>query len=99
MKAACKVQYSSPGAPSSSSQVSQENGIRPNDLLDRILVVKLAGSKFGTPEDIAQMTNQFDETTKLRFNNATEASYIRVGTVRDKDPAFNIRSGQLKLPG
>ena len=66
---------------------------------DRIPVVKLAGSKFGTPEDIAQMTNEFDKTTKLRFSNPAEPSYIRFGTVKDRDLAYNIKSGQLKLPG
>ena len=45
------------------------------------------------------MTNEFDKTTKLRFNNPTEPSYIRFGTVKDRDLAFNIKSGQLKLPG
>jgi len=61
--------------------------------------VKLAGSKFGTPEDIAQMTKDFDKSAKLRFKNPTEPSYIRFGTVRDRDPAFDIKSGQLRLQG
>ncbi|KIK93909.1 hypothetical protein PAXRUDRAFT_486725 [Paxillus rubicundulus Ve08.2h10] len=60
---------------------------------------KLVGSKFGTKEDIDQMTGEFDKTTKHRFSNPTEPSYIRFGTVRDRDAAFNIKSGQLKLPG
>ena len=60
---------------------------------------KLLGSKFGTMEDITQMKSEFDKTTKLRFSNPSEPSYIRFGTVRDKDPAYDIRSGQLKLPG
>ena len=64
-----------------------------------IVVVKLVGSKFGAPEDIAQMMNEFDKTTKLRFNNPDEPSYIRFGTVKDRDLAFNIKSGILKLPG
>ncbi|KAG6369907.1 hypothetical protein JVT61DRAFT_13374 [Boletus reticuloceps] len=65
----------------------------------QLLTVKLTGSKFGTPEDVAQMTSEFDKTTKLRFNNPTEPSYIRLGTVKDRDLAFNIKSGQFKLPG
>lgn len=60
---------------------------------------KLHGYKFGTKEDITQMKNEFDKTTKLRFSNPNEPSYIRFGTVRDKDPACDIRSGQLKLSG
>lgn len=64
-----------------------------------VVSVKLAGSKFGTPEDIAQMTSEFDKTTKLRFNNSTEPSYIRFGSVKDRDLAFSIKSGLLKIPG
>ncbi|KAI6046254.1 hypothetical protein EDC04DRAFT_2598079 [Pisolithus marmoratus] len=60
---------------------------------------KLQGSRFGTEEDIAIMKSEFDKTTRLRFSNPNEPSFIRFGTVRDKDPEYNIRSGQLKLPG
>ncbi|KAF9234834.1 hypothetical protein BU15DRAFT_78667 [Melanogaster broomeanus] len=60
---------------------------------------KLRGSKFGTKDDIDQMTSEFDKTTKPRFSKPFEPSYIRFGTVRDRDIAFNIKSGQLKLPG
>lgn len=72
-----------------------------NDLpvSDLSFAEKLQGSKFGEDEDVKAMTKIFDETAKLRFSNPSEPSYIKFGTVRDKDPAFNIRSGQLKLPG
>ncbi|KAG1810862.1 uncharacterized protein BJ212DRAFT_1376413 [Suillus subaureus] len=60
---------------------------------------KLSGSRFGTPEIVQQMTDIFDKTTKFRFRNPEESSYIRFGTLRDKDTQFNIRSGQLKLNG
>ncbi|KAF8959252.1 hypothetical protein BDZ97DRAFT_1667388 [Flammula alnicola] len=49
--------------------------------------------------DVPHITNCFDKTTKLRFRNAEENQYIKFGTLRDKDPALNIRSGQLKLLG
>ncbi|KIK16840.1 hypothetical protein PISMIDRAFT_250101 [Pisolithus microcarpus 441] len=45
------------------------------------------------------MKNEFDKTTKLRFSNPNDPSFIRFGTVRDRDLEYNIRSGQLKLPG
>jgi len=45
------------------------------------------------------MTDCFDKTTKHRFGNPDEPSYIKFGAARDKDPKFNIRSGQLKLLG
>ncbi|KIM86828.1 hypothetical protein PILCRDRAFT_816085 [Piloderma croceum F 1598] len=60
---------------------------------------KLEKSRFGTPEDISNMISCFDKSTKLRFRNADEPSYIKFGGVRDKDPVVGIRSGQLKLPG
>jgi len=60
---------------------------------------KLRGSKFGSHEDIVQMTDCFDKTTKHRFRNPDEPSYIKFGAMRDKDTNYDIRSGQLKLPG
>lgn len=48
---------------------------------------------------ISQMVSIFDTSTKLRFSNERDPAFIRFGTTRDKDPAFNIRSGQLKLMG
>ncbi|KAF7970806.1 hypothetical protein HWV62_22810 [Athelia sp. TMB] len=63
------------------------------------LAEKLAKSKYGSPEDLNNMTSVFDKTTKLRFRNPDEPSYIKFGGVRDKDPDVGIRSGQLKLPG
>lgn len=64
-----------------------------------LLQEKLSGSIFGTPEIIQQMTDTFDMSTKLRFCNPEDPTYIRFGTVRYKDPQFNIRNGQLKLNG
>lgn len=45
------------------------------------------------------MTEIFDKTTKVRFRDADEPQYIKFGSVQDKDPDYNIRSGQLKLSG
>ncbi|OJA12689.1 hypothetical protein AZE42_10332 [Rhizopogon vesiculosus] len=64
-----------------------------------LLKSKLSGSDYSSPEMIAQMTNIFDKTTKLRFRRPDESSYIKFGTTRDKDPRYDIRSGQLKLSG
>lgn len=60
---------------------------------------KLANSLYGSPEMVQQMKAIFDNTTKLRFRDADEPQYIRFGTVRDKDPEHDIRSGQIKLAG
>ncbi|KAG1846570.1 hypothetical protein DFJ58DRAFT_705635 [Suillus subalutaceus] len=64
-----------------------------------LLQEKLSGSRFGTPDVVQQMTDIFDSTTKLRFRNPEDPSYIKFGTVRDKDPQHDIRNGQLKLSG
>ncbi|KAJ7057214.1 hypothetical protein C8F01DRAFT_1061528 [Mycena amicta] len=61
------------------------------------LEVNLRNSKyFGVVAEIAEC---FDQTTKLKFRNPEEFSYIKFGTLRDQDPAFNIVNGQMKLPG
>ena len=49
--------------------------------------------------DIPHIAKIFDKTTKLRFRNADEPHYIKFGSIRDRDPLLNIRSGQLKLLG
>ncbi|KAI9573194.1 hypothetical protein HD554DRAFT_2059684 [Boletus coccyginus] len=60
---------------------------------------KLANSQYGSPDIVQQMKEIFDQTTKLRFRDADGPQYIKFGTVRDKDPQYGIRSGQLKLTG
>ncbi|KAF8833157.1 hypothetical protein BDN67DRAFT_1017878 [Paxillus ammoniavirescens] len=60
---------------------------------------KLANSRYGAPNIIQQMKDIFDTSTKLRFRDPKEYQYIKFGTVRDKDPQYDIRSGQLKLAG
>jgi hypothetical protein len=59
----------------------------------------LKRSRFNNPEDLDNMTSEFDKKSKLRFRNPGEPSYIKFGGVRDKDLAVGIRSGQLKLDG
>ncbi|KAF8132019.1 hypothetical protein EV363DRAFT_1479998 [Boletus edulis] len=63
------------------------------------LKAKLANSRYGSPDVVQQMKEIFDKTTKLRFRDAGDPQYIKFGTVRDKDPQYDIRSGQLKLAG
>ncbi|KAK0222695.1 hypothetical protein EDD85DRAFT_860782 [Armillaria nabsnona] len=57
----------------------------------------LANSRFVQEVDV--ISECFDRTTKLRFRNADEPAYIKFGGMRDRDPDFGIRSGQLKLEG
>ncbi|KAI6158098.1 hypothetical protein BKA82DRAFT_4326253 [Pisolithus tinctorius] len=64
-----------------------------------LLTEQLHGSRFGTEEYITLMKNVFDKTTKFRSSNSNDPSFIHFGTVGDRDPEYNIPSGQLKLPG
>ncbi|KIK93923.1 hypothetical protein PAXRUDRAFT_785589 [Paxillus rubicundulus Ve08.2h10] len=60
---------------------------------------KLANSRYGAPDIVQQMKEIFDTSTKLRFRDPGDPQYIRFGAMRDKDPQYDIRSGQLKLAG
>ncbi|KAG1830170.1 hypothetical protein EV424DRAFT_1581208 [Suillus variegatus] len=60
-----------------------------------LLQEKLSGSEhYSNPEIIAQMTETFDNSTKLRFCKPNEPKF---DTIRDKDLKYNIQSEQLKL--
>ena len=95
----CRGQYSLPAELKYFSKVLDYLSSCPRDTIPIIFAGKLEGSRFNTPEDIENMTKCFDKTTKLRFRNPGEPSYIKFGGVRDKDPVIGIRSGQLKLAG
>ncbi|KIJ11256.1 hypothetical protein PAXINDRAFT_15796 [Paxillus involutus ATCC 200175] len=60
---------------------------------------KLANSRYGAPDIVQHMKDIFDTSTKLRFREPKDSQYIKFGSVRDKDPKYDIRSGQLKLAG
>ncbi len=57
----------------------------------------MKGSRFA--EEVGNIAECFDKTTKLRFRNAEEPAYVKFGSMKDKDLALDIRSGQLKLAG
>jgi len=60
-----------------------------------LLQEKLRGSLF---DDIDDIVNRFDKSTKLTFkNDESEFSYVQVGTRRDNDPSVGVRFGRLKL--
>ena len=67
----------------------------PPDLYD--VADHLRDTKFEA--DILQITDKFDQSTKLRFVGPDEAQFIRFGRWSDSAPELNIRAGQLKLPG
>ncbi|PPQ65510.1 hypothetical protein CVT24_010806 [Panaeolus cyanescens] len=50
-------------------------------------------------DDIDDILEAFDDTTKLRFRDPQDPQYVRFGGVGDNDTSVNIRFGQLKLKG
>lgn len=60
---------------------------------------KLSGSIYGTPENITQIAERFDETTKRTFRSVDDKCMVQFGSPRDTDAAHDIRSGRLKLAG
>jgi hypothetical protein len=60
---------------------------------------KLEGSVYGIDEQINDMSDIFDKTTKRLFRNPEEPCFIKFGARRDKDLRFGIVNGQLKLSG
>ena len=45
------------------------------------------------------MMEQFEKATKATFRNPVDPSFIRFGSMRDRDDAVGIRSGQLRVDG
>lgn len=60
---------------------------------------KLQNSTFGNDDDINAMIEHFDRSTKPRFKDPEERSYVKFGSMRDRDPAVGIKNGQLQLSG
>ena len=63
------------------------------------MLEKLKGSKYGADEQIKQISDRFDETTKKTFRSSEDVCLIAFGTTMDKDVQYGIRSGKLKVPG
>ncbi|KAJ2932470.1 hypothetical protein H1R20_g4610, partial [Candolleomyces eurysporus] len=60
---------------------------------------KLKGCKYGTPDSLDHITRQFDEKTKRLFRDSKDTQFVPFGSPFDKDPAYGIRNGQLRLTG
>ena len=45
------------------------------------------------------MLDSFERSTKPTFKDPADRSYIKFGSMRDRDDAVGIRSGQLALEG
>jgi len=62
---------------------------------------KLKDSKYNTPEDVAVISQKFDEGVKKVFSTSNRDlnQYIKFGSLRDNDPSVGIKAGKLALTG
>ena len=45
------------------------------------------------------MLDHFDKSVKPTFKDSAERSFIKFGSMRDRDPLVGIRSGQMVVEG
>ncbi|KAI0086044.1 hypothetical protein BDY19DRAFT_376420 [Irpex rosettiformis] len=76
-------------------QGSTRVNVRAGDFLK----AKLKNSKYGNDEDLKGMLDHFDKSAKPTFKDSAERSFIKFGSMRDKDPAVGIRNGQVVVEG
>ncbi|EKM51017.1 uncharacterized protein PHACADRAFT_32060 [Phanerochaete carnosa HHB-10118-sp] len=62
-------------------------------------LAKLCNSKYGNEEDLKTMLESFERSTKPTFKDPSDRSFIKFGSMRDRDPDVGIRGGQLTLEG
>ena len=60
---------------------------------------KLQGWEHSTPDEIAEFTREFDQTTKLVIKSDQEFAYVKVAGRKANLPKYNISFGKLKLTG
>lgn len=63
------------------------------------LLAKLAESKYGYYDEVKNMVDSFEKYTKPTFKDSNDKAFIKFGSMRDRDPEFGIRNGQLILEG
>ncbi|KAH7100091.1 hypothetical protein BKA62DRAFT_801966 [Auriculariales sp. MPI-PUGE-AT-0066] len=64
---------------------------------EKMLRIKLAGSKYSDDEYINEIMAVFERKTKRKFDGSSDPSVIAFGRVRDNDPDFNISKGRITL--
>ncbi|KAH8110514.1 hypothetical protein DFH11DRAFT_1514361 [Phellopilus nigrolimitatus] len=60
---------------------------------------KLRNSRYGSDEQVKQIGDRFDETTKKIFKDLQDTCLVPFGSIADKDLENGIRAGKLKLFG
>ncbi|PPQ99003.1 hypothetical protein CVT24_003485 [Panaeolus cyanescens] len=64
---------------------------------EALLDTLLKDSKFSV--DLKHIAQSFDKSTKHVFKSSDDWQFIKFGSPSDRDESYNIRRGQLKLPG
>lgn len=77
----------------------RDNTFCVHGLSSDLRIVKLKGSQYSRPESLDHITKQFDEKTKRLFRDKKDTQFVPFGSPFDKDPAYGIRNGQLRLTG
>lgn len=70
-----------------------------SDPLTKSFLAKLAESKYGYYDEVKNMVDSFEKYTKPTFKDSNDKAFIKFGSMRDRDPEFGIRNGQLILEG
>ncbi|THG96744.1 hypothetical protein EW026_g5140 [Hermanssonia centrifuga] len=76
-----------------------QGSTRVNVRAERFLRAKLGNSRYGNEEDIKTMLESFEKSAKPTFKEINDRSFIKFGSMRDRDPDVGIRSGQLTIDG
>ncbi|KAF8655074.1 hypothetical protein AX16_003239 [Volvariella volvacea WC 439] len=50
-------------------------------------------------EEIPTMVRHFDQSGKLTFRNINDVTYLKFGSMKDRDVKYNIRAGKMPLVG
>ncbi|KAJ7578245.1 hypothetical protein C8J56DRAFT_969491 [Mycena floridula] len=67
------------------------------DQAETFLAQHLSGPRFTV--DLEHITHCFDSGAKMKFKTAADPSFIKFGSMSDKDPERGIKGGTLKLAG
>ncbi|KZW00534.1 hypothetical protein EXIGLDRAFT_639271 [Exidia glandulosa HHB12029] len=80
-----------------SSECVQAGSVFVDRDAERLLRLKLKGSKFEGDEYINEMLEVFEKKTKRKFDGGPDPSVIAFGRARDNDPTYNISKGRITL--
>lgn len=79
------------------SECVQAGGVYVDGAAQGMLKSKLANSKYGGDDIIADMLDAFEQRTKRLFDGQQESNIITFGSRRDNDRDFGIIQGRLTL--